>query len=87
MVTSKEGQMEVMRVKYFYERTSCVVDGEEDMEYTTYGVRALDQNQNVAAAYPDVSTRADFVQNIVDLCNQNEADVLHLEDILTDSIG
>lgn len=73
--------------KFHYELTAAVIDGEEDMEYTTYGIVALDMEQKMVLSYPDVSTNRDFVLQIVEKCNLNNVDAMHLEDILLDSIG
>lgn len=72
---------------WYYEITMADIDGGGDMEYTTYGIKAMDSDAHVAAAYADVSTSKAFVQQIVDKCNQFDADVIHLEDILLDEIG
>lgn len=86
MLVTKEGVTEITRC-YCYELTATVVDDKENLRYTTYGVSVKDEAQNVIAAYPDVSTKKDFVQHIVDKCNQFELDAVHLEDLLLDSIG
>lgn len=84
---SKEKQVDQTQLAVHYEMTSDVVDGGEDMEYTTYGIKAVDENTEVVAHYRDVSTNMDFVRQIIEKCNQYQVDVLHLEDIILDSIG
>lgn len=87
MMVSKDRQLEVVRLLYRYELTSTVIDGEEHMRYTTYGICAVNQDGAIAASYPDVSTSEEFVQQLVEQCNRCELDVLHLKDILLDNIG
>lgn len=84
---SKEEQLEYTQLNVHYELTTDVIDGEGDMKYTTYGIMALDQNTRQLAQYRDVSTNQSFVRQIVDKCNKNQVDVLHLKDIILDSIG
>ena len=87
MTLSKDKQLEVVRTCYRYECTSAVVDGEELMRYTIYGIRAKDEAGTVVACYDDVSTQQDFVNRLVELCNQGMLDPLHLGDVLLDYLG
>lgn len=87
MMVSKDKQLEVVRLQYHYELTSTVVDGEEDMRYTSYGISAVNEKQTIVVSFPDVSTNESFVSRLVEQCNICELDALHLEDVLIDYIG
>lgn len=86
MLISRE-ESEHTALKVGYARTTSVVDGEDDLRYTTYGIVARDERQNIVARIDDVSTDLALVDEIVARCNANDADILHLEDIVLDWIG
>ena len=70
---------------YSIELTSMeVVDELENIRYTTYGVRACDEQGNVFFAAPDVNTDKDYVARFLTLCVENEAEPIHLLDLLED---
>jgi hypothetical protein len=71
---------------YTYKLTSSVIDGEDNLRYTTYGVAALDQSGEVLSAYPDVSADRLGLEELVVRCNERGLSILHLEDVLLDFI-
>lgn len=89
MIVSKKEQlkMETGRVVYQYYLTETNVDGEDNIRYTTYGIRAEAPTGDVVAEYADVTTNQDLMQRLVAQCNEHCADVIHLEDIIFDTIG
>jgi hypothetical protein len=63
-----------------------MIDGEEDLRYTTYGVAALGRDGEVLAAYADVSTDRRGMEKLVERCNECGLSIRHLEDVLLDFI-
>lgn len=53
-------------------------------EYKTTGIMVLDENENELIKMSDVSTNEDDVKKVVDLCNQEQVEPIHLYDILED---
>lgn len=88
MIVSNDRQLEgTVQLGYRYELTSRkVVDGEEDIRYTTYGISAVNQNGEVVVSHPDVSTDKVFMIRLVERCNNGQLDALHLRDVIIDSL-
>ena len=61
-----------------------VIDALEDIRYTTYGVRVMDEDGVVVFAALDVDTRMEYVQRFVELCAANDVRIIHLPDLLED---
>lgn len=53
-------------------------------EYKATGIMVLDENENELIKMSDVSTNEDDVKKVVDLCNQEQVEPIHLYDILED---
>jgi hypothetical protein len=81
-----ENLQEMGRKCWRYELTNIAIDGDANLRYTTYGVKALDHDGNVVAAYDDVSTDRQGMEELVGKCNECDLHVLHLEDVLLDLI-
>jgi hypothetical protein len=81
-----EKNQENDRIYWTYELTNNIIDGKENLRYTTYGVRALDSLGNPQAVYADVSTDRQSVEALVGKCNEGGLHLLHLEDVLLDLI-
>jgi len=69
---------------YALELTSCDVDGEEQMRYTTYGIRLSDRDGNTLLQHRDISTDRAFVEEFVHLCVGHEVAAIHVDDMLED---
>jgi len=61
-----------------------VVDEQEDIGYTTYGLRVLDVCGDVLYEVPDIDTSKDFVQRFVEFCSQSDVRLMHIPDLLED---
>ena len=60
------------------------LNSSENGEYKTTGIMVLDENENELIKMSDVSTNEDDVKKVVDLCNQEQVEPIHLYDILED---
>jgi len=69
---------------YTLELTTCNIDDNEQMSYTTYGIRVTDQDDFVRLQYQDVSTQRTFVEEFIRLCADNDVELVHVADILED---
>lgn len=61
-----------------------VVDENENIRYTTYGVRVMDESGNVLFNALDIDTRMEYVEQFARLCVDNDVSILHLPDVLED---
>ncbi|MCL2578956.1 MAG: DUF6514 family protein [Oscillospiraceae bacterium] len=61
-----------------------VVDEQENIRYTTYGVSATDETDRVFYAAPDVSTDKERLKCFLTLCAEHEAHPLHIPDLVED---
>ncbi len=67
------------------ELTSCEkVDAEEEIRYTTYGLRVLDEAGLVLLSYEDLNTRRDYVERFLSMCAGHDIHPLHIPDLLED---
>lgn len=88
MIRLKEESKNICGKAYCYEMTSKVIDWEDGMKYTTYGIMARDTaSDRIVGAYPDVSLDKDAVRKLVDKCNECELQAIHLKDAVLDFIG
>lgn len=84
---SKNLSVELERSVCEYHLTSVVIDDEENLRYTTYGICVLNPYGDVIKQFADVSTDKKLIQQIVDDCNNHQASAIHLKDIILDRIG
>lgn len=67
-----------------YELTTTHVDDFEQMGYTTYGIRAMDQQGDILLAFPDISTKRELVQKFVSMVGARDVAPIHIPDMLED---
>ncbi len=67
------------------ELTCCEkVDADEDIRYTTYGLRVLDETGSVLLSCEDVDTRRGYVERFLAMCVGHDIHPLHIPDLLED---
>ena len=54
--------------------------------YTSYGIKAFKDGKEVGFV-SDVSVDRDFVEELVELCNTEQLDPIHLFDVVEDAIS
>ena len=64
-----------------------VVDELEDIRYTTYGLRVLDDTGNVLYAAADIDTSKDFVKRFIEFCTASDIRLIHIPDLLEDYLS
>ncbi|MDR2908872.1 MAG: DUF6514 family protein [Oscillospiraceae bacterium] len=63
------------------------VDGDEDISYTTYGLRVIGEDGRVLYSAPDVDTKRESVERFVEFCAAGEIRVIHMDDLLDDYLA
>ena len=64
--------------------TSSIVDGEDNTEYTTYGVRVTNTFGDTIYNRDDISTDKAFVERFITLCETHFVSSIHIDEILDD---
>ncbi len=65
-------------------QTDCTLDDDEQIRYTTYGIRLTDQMGNELAVKKDISTNRVFVEQFINKCVEYELRTENFEDCLED---
>ncbi len=59
----------------------------EFLEYDAYGICAyIEESGTVVASFSDVFTEREKAEELVNLCNINKLDPIHLRDVIEDMI-
>ena len=58
---------------------------EEGREYTAYGIRA--ESKDNALVISDISTEKEEINTLVELCNREELDIIHIYDVVEDFLA
>ena len=61
-----------------------VVDSLENIRYTTYGLRVLDEEGGILFAAEDVDTNKAFVERFIEFCAGSDINLIHVPDLLED---
>ncbi len=72
------------REKFEYELLTTEVDDFEQMSYTTYGIRVLDENGSKRFEYIDISTSREFVEGFIRKVKGRGVAAIHIADLLED---
>ena len=64
--------------------SSEIVDSAEEVRYTTYGLRVLDQDGGILYAVTDIDTRQAFVERFIEFCTGSDVRLVHVPDLLED---
>lgn len=66
------------------ELTTMVVDGEEGIRYTTYGMELLQLDDQKIASVDDISTSRNLVEDFICLLINHNVALIHVMDVLED---
>jgi hypothetical protein len=72
------------RQKLSYQLLATHVDDFEQMSYTTYGIRVLDENGAKLFEYIDISTSREFVESFISTVAGRDVAAIHIADLLED---
>jgi hypothetical protein len=72
------------REKLGYELLTTHVDDFEQMSYTTYGIRVLDENGLRLFEYIDISTSREYVESFISMVAGRDVAAIHIADLLED---
>lgn len=87
LVNTKQDIKNFSPDKIQFELTVTHIDDLEQMRYTTYGIRAIDSNGEVAASYPDLSTSKRHVQEFLDKLANHDVSAMHIADLIEDFLN
>lgn len=73
-----------MKVKYIL-RTDIVTDN-RNQKYTTYGISAINNINNVLKTFPHIFFSKDKAEEFVELCNDEKLELIHLQDVVEDAL-
>jgi len=71
-------------MEFLMELTTCNIDGEDEMQYTTYGIRMTDPDGKALLHYRDISTSREYVEAFIQLCVDGGASPVHVASLLED---
>ncbi len=69
-----------------YRLVKGFVYDEENKEYVTYGIEAVDPFGRVVKSFSDVFFDKAKAEHLVTLCNSEKLSIIHLEDVVEDAI-
>ncbi len=69
----------------YYMRADTIYD-EDGKPYIVYGIEAINPQGEVLSSFPDVFFDKQKAENFVKLCNDSSLDIIHLSDVVEDSI-
>ena len=73
-----------LREKLKYELLTTKVDDFEQMSYTTYGIRVLDETGSKRFEYIDISTSREYVEGFIRMVEGRDVAAIHIADLLED---
>lgn len=59
----------------------------EETSYIAYGLKAIDHVSGICIYISDISTIADGVSSLCDLCNKHQPSIIHLQDLIEDFLN
>lgn len=71
---------------YTYQIREDRISDETGKEHIVYGIQAVDSAGHVVLAFPDVYFSRKKAERLVDLCNENQLELIHLADVVADAI-
>ena len=71
--------------RYTYEVIREELHSDELGDYVTYGIQMSAEN-NVLKMISDVSTNREYVKELVQRCNSEQLDPIHIDDVVSDFI-
>lgn len=71
-----------MKVHYCLRRD--VIRREDDVQYTAYGLDAVDSDGRILRSVPDLLLDRQRVMDLIDRCNALELSLIHLDDVIED---
>lgn len=71
---------------YTYRIREDRIKDESGNVHIVYGIEAVDTAGHVLLAFPDVFFDQMKAEQLVDSCNINEVELIHLADVVTDAI-
>lgn len=80
-ITKKLTRSEPSELTYFILPTTVTAEGES---YVTYGIGVLKDNLMIDCV-PDISDDYNKIKSLVQMCNDDELDIEHLDDIAEDA--
>lgn len=72
--------------KYLYKVKSEMIRTEEGGEYLSYGI-SVSLGDTEIITVSDVTTDSSALEGLAELCNEEELDVIHLEDVIQDFLA
>jgi hypothetical protein len=82
-VLTRESQAS-SKARLTYQLLATHVDDFEQMSYTTYGIRVLDENGSKLFEYIDISTSREFVERFIGTVRDRDVAAIHIPDLLED---
>ncbi len=72
-------------IYYFLEESG--LEDEEGIIHDVFGISAKDSLGNTQASYPDLFFERQRAVDFVDMCNEVELEICHLDDVVEDELG
>lgn len=60
---------------------------EDANKYTVYGIEAVDSKGKVLLSFSDIFFDKQKAEHFVNLCNENDLELIHLADVVEDALA
>lgn len=74
-------------MSYTYYLNERVICDESGKQYIVYGIEAVSSTGIVLQSFPDIFFSKHKVEHLVDLCNKDKLDLVHLLDVVEDALA
>lgn len=74
-------------MSYTYYLNERVICDESGKQYIVYGIEAVSSTWIVLQSFPDIFFSKHKAEHLVDLCNKDKLDLVHLLDVVEDALA
>ena len=73
-------------MSYTYRVREDAIHDEDRKKYMVYGIEAVDSKGKILKSFPDIFFDRREAKRFVNLCNENDLELIHLADIVEDML-
>ena len=71
---------------YTYRMREDTIHDEDGKKYTVYGIEAINSNGEILESYPDIFFDRQKAESFVNLCNENDVELVYLAYVVEDAL-
>ena len=74
-------------MSYTYCMRKDTIHDEDGKRYTVYGIEAVNSKGKILESFPDIFFDRQEAKRFVNLCNENDLELIHLADVVEDALA